>query len=68
MAVPERLQEVQESLGSTLGIQDRGLVRGGYRHGNFGRIRVEAFNKRLPLAGGRDLEGVRVFSDDVRRG
>lgn len=65
MAIPERVEQVQESLGATLRIQDHRLVGFCYRDGNFGRVGVKTVDERLPLAGRRDLQGVGVAADDV---
>jgi hypothetical protein len=49
-------------------IEDFVLISVSYRHGNFGRVGVEALNESFPLLGSGKLQLMRVVSQGVAGG
>ena len=68
MAGLEDVQEMQEGARLTLLNEDLVLLGGCYRHGNFGRVRVEELDERLPFFGSCELEATGVVGEQGRTG
>lgn len=68
MAVAESPQKMDRELGSPLDVKDRVGRGGGYRHGNFRGISIEALNELLPFLGSGQLELMRELLQNLRWG